>query len=726
MPIGTGALFEIFVKDDKPSGLPSQGLNTLDNHSQNYNFSTCSQLGISQHMSEVRDILVTNALPYANGPIHLGHLVGYIQADIWVRFQRMRGHKVIYVCADDAHGTAIMLKAEQLGITPEQQIAKIKQEHEQDFSDFRVDFDNFHTTHSDENRELAETFYKRLLANGHISARTITQAYDPEKEIFLSDRYIRGTCPRCKAEDQYGDNCEVCSATYRPDELIDPKSVLSGATPVEKDSEHFFLTLGEFTDYLKEWTRAGHLQTEVANKLSEWLDEGLQEWDISRDAPYFGFEIPGQKDKFFYVWLDAPIGYIASFKNYCEKNDLDWEEYWSPDSKKELHHFIGKDIINFHALFWPCMLTSAGFRTPTKIAVNGFLTVNGAKMSKSRGTFIDARTYLENLNPEYLRYYYAAKLSNGVDDLDLNLEDFTQRVNSDLVNKFINIASRSAKFIEKTGGKLSSSIDDPVLWQRFVDASSTIANHYDAREFSKAMREIMELADLANEYVSRKEPWAMFKDPNNAQAVNDVCSMAINCFRVLATYLAPVLPNLTEKTEAFLNTKLDWTATPEFLGDHAIGKFKALMVRIDKDKVDKMVDASKETLDATTTSTKTKTKTKKATDDAIAAEIDFDDFAKVDLRIAKIVSAEHIEGADKLLRLTLDLGGETRNVFAGIKSAYKPEDLEGKLTVMVANLKPRKMKFGVSEGMVLAAGPGGKEIYILEPGAGAAPGMRVM
>ncbi|GAB1268659.1 methionine--tRNA ligase [Aurantivibrio infirmus] len=679
-------------------------------------------------MTEVRDILVTNALPYANGPIHLGHLVGYIQADIWVRFQRMRGHKVIYVCADDAHGTAIMLKAEQLGITPEQQIAKIKQEHEQDFSDFRVDFDNFHTTHSDENRELSETFYKRLLANGHISARTITQAYDPEKEIFLSDRYIRGTCPRCKADDQYGDNCEVCGATYRADELIKPTSVLSGATPIQKDSEHFFLTLGEFTDYLKEWTRAGHLQSEVANKLSEWLDDGLQEWDISRDAPYFGFEIPDQPNKFFYVWLDAPIGYIASFKNYCEKNNLDWQSYWSPDSDKELHHFIGKDIINFHALFWPCMLTSAGFRTPTKIAVNGFLTVNGAKMSKSRGTFIDARTYLENLNPEYLRYYYAAKLSSGVDDLDLNLDDFTQRVNSDLVNKFINIASRSAKFIEKTGGKLSSNIDDPELWQRFVDASDSIAAHYNARDFSKAMREIMELADLANEYVSRKEPWAMFKDPNNAQAVNDVCSFAINCFRVLAIYLAPVLPNLADKSEAFLNSKLEWTAAPVFLGDHSIGKFKALMARIEKDKVEKMVEASKETLEspASENGADNKNLSGSLADEPIAAEIKFDDFAKVDLRVAKIVKAEHVEGADKLLRLTLDLGGETRNVFAGIKSAYDPADLEGKLTVMVANLQPRKMKFGMSEGMVLAAGPGGKEIYILEPGPGAAPGMRVM
>ncbi|MEX1032068.1 MAG: methionine--tRNA ligase [Cellvibrionaceae bacterium] len=671
-------------------------------------------------MTECRDILVTNALPYANGPIHLGHLVGYIQADIWVRFQRMRGHKVIFVCADDAHGTAIMLRAEQLGVTPEEQIARIKEDHERDFADFRVDFDNFHSTHSEENRELSEYFYRQLLANGHISARTITQAYDPEKKLFLSDRYIRGTCPRCKAEDQYGDNCEVCGATYTPDQLINPVSVLSGAAPVSKESEHFFLTLGEFTDYLRQWTRADHLQPEVANKVAEWLDAGLQEWDISRDAPYFGFEIPDQPGKFFYVWMDAPIGYIASFKNYCDKNGLDWEKWWKPDSKTEVHHFIGKDIINFHALFWPCMLTSAGFRTPTKIAVNGFLTVNGAKMSKSRGTFIDARTYLDHLDPEYLRYYYAAKLSSNVDDLDLNLDDFLQRVNSDLVGKVINIASRSAKFVEKTGGTLSTRIDDAPLWERFVSASERIATHYDAREFSRAMREIMELADLANEYVSRKEPWKMIKAESQQQATNEVCSLAINMFRVLATYLAPVLPGLAEKTQTFLNAELSWQSAPQWLGDHSIGKFKPLMVRVEKDKVDAVVEASKDTLESTA---------KPAgplADDPIAAEIEFDDFAKVDLRVAKIEKAEHVEGADKLLRLTLDLGGEKRNVFAGIKSAYDPARLEGKLTVMVVNLKPRKMKFGVSEGMVLAAGPGGKDIYILEPDDGAQPGMRIM
>ncbi len=677
-------------------------------------------------MSEQRDILVTNALPYANGPIHLGHLVGYIQADTWVRFQRMRGNKVTYVCADDAHGTAIMLKAEQLGITPEEQIARIKSEHEKDFADFRVDFDNFHTTHSEENRELSELFYQRLLANGHISARTITQAYDPEKEIFLSDRYIKGTCPKCKAEEQYGDNCEVCSATYSPDDLINPKSVLSGATPVKKDSEHFFLTLGEFTDYLKTWTRAGHLPVEVANKLAEWLDEGLQEWDISRDAPYFGFEIPDQPGKYFYVWLDAPIGYIASYKNYCEKNGLDWEAAWKPESKTELHHFIGKDIINFHALFWPCMLTSAGFRTPDQIAVNGFLTVNGAKMSKSRGTFIDARTYLDHLDPEYLRYYYAAKLSSSVDDLDLNLEDFIQRVNSDLVGKVINIASRSAKFIEKTGGKLSNNIDDQALWDRAANASEKIAALYEARDFSKAMREIMELADLANEYVSRKEPWAMMKTEGNEQAVNDVCSLAVNLFKVIVTYLAPVLPNLTEKAEAFLGCELTWESQPSFLSNHAINKFKPLMIRIDKDKVEKMVEESKQTLENVTSEQPAAESTGEVDKDPIAEEITFDDFAKVDLRVAKIIKAEHVKGADKLLQLTLDLGGELRNVFAGIKSAYDPAKLEGKLTVMVANLQPRKMKFGMSEGMVLAAGPGGKEIYILEPNAGAVPGMRIM
>lgn len=672
-------------------------------------------------MSPKRDILVTNALPYANGPIHLGHLVGYIQADIWVRFQRMRGHRCYYVCADDAHGTAIMLTAEKLGITPEQQISRIKAEHECDFADFRVDFDNFHTTHSEENRELCEYFYEKLLANDHIVSRTITQAYDPEKQLFLADRYIKGTCPRCKAEDQYGDNCEVCGNTYAASELINPRSALSGATPIEKESEHFFLTVSEFTDYLKQWTRANHLQPEVSNKLQEWLDDGLQPWDISRDAPYFGFEIPGEPGKYFYVWLDAPIGYIASFKNYCDRNNLDWQEYWKASSDKELYHFIGKDIVNFHALFWPCMLTSAGFRTPTFIAVNGFLTVNGTRMSKSRGTFVEARTYLKHLDPEYLRYYYAAKLSGSVEDLDLNLDDFIARVNADLVGKVVNIASRTAKFIAKTGGKLSSTIDDESLWQSFVDANARIANHYDQRDFSKAMRDVMELADLANEYVSRKAPWAMIKQAGNEQAVNDVCSLALNCFRLLSTYLAPVLPNLAEKAETFLNTTLVWQDQFEFLGNHAINAFQPMMTRVDKDKVAAMVEASKETL-----AENNQPVLGVLADNPIADEIEYADFAKIDLRVVRIEKAEHVEGADKLLRLTLDLDGEKRNVFAGIKSAYKPEQLQGKLTVMVANLKPRKMKFGMSEGMVLAAGPGGKDLFILEPDDGAEPGMRVM
>lgn len=671
-------------------------------------------------MSEPRDILVTNALPYANGSIHLGHLVGYIQADIWVRFQRMRGHKCHYVCADDAHGTPIMLSAEKLGVTPEQMISDIKVEHERDFADFQVDFDHFHSTHSEENRELSSLIYERLLANGHIANRTITQAFDAEKNLFLSDRYIRGTCPRCNAEDQYGDNCEVCSATYDASELKNAKSVLSGTTPITKESEHFFFKLPEFEQFLKGWVSVEHMPVEIANKMAEWLDAGLQEWDISRDAPYFGFEIPNQPGKFFYVWLDAPIGYMASFKNFCEQQGIDWLEYWKTGSDKELFHFIGKDIVNFHALFWPAMLSSANFRTPTQLAVNGFLTVNGAKMSKSRGTFIQARTYLDHLNSEYLRYYYAAKLSSRVEDLDLNLEDFIQRVNSDLVGKVVNIASRSAKFISKTGGQLSVTIENPELWQRFVSAGESIAAHYDRRDFSKAMREIMELADLANEYVSRKEPWAMMKEAGNEAAVNDVCSFAVNCFRVLATYLAPVLPNLKDKAEEFLGTPLIWSDSLEFLSNHSINKFKPMMARVDKDKVEAMVEASKESL------TNDSSAKVESLDPPLTGEIEYNDFAKVDLRVVKIVKAEHIEGADKLLRLTLDLGAGQRNVFAGIKSAYQPEDLEGKLTVMVANLKPRKMKFGMSEGMVLAAGPGGKDLFILEPHNGAQPGMRVM
>ncbi len=685
-------------------------------------------------MTERRKILVTSALPYANGSIHLGHLVEYIQTDIWVRFQKMRGHDCTYVCADDAHGTAIMLKAEQLGLTPDEQIAKVKAEHEKDFAEFLVNFDNFHSTHSEENRELSGLIYGRLKDNGHIASRKITQAYDPEKELFLADRYIKGTCPKCKAEDQYGDNCEVCSATYSPTELINPKSVISGATPIEKDSEHFFFKLPEFEAFLKDWTRAGHLQDEVANKLAEWLDSGLQEWDISRDAPYFGFEIPGETGKYFYVWLDAPIGYMASFKNYLSQQDgidveATFDEYWNKDSDTELYHFIGKDIVNFHALFWPAMLSSAQFRTPTKVCVHGFLTVNGKKMSKSRGTFINARSYLDHLNPEYLRYYFAAKLSSSVDDLDLNLEDFVQRVNSDLVGKVVNIASRTAKFIQKSGGTLSSNIADEPLWQKFVDADSVIADLYERREFAKAMREIMALADAANEYIAAQAPWSLAKQEGTEQQVLDICSLGVNMFRALLTYLTPVLPKLSQDAEAFLDETLSWETPIRFRGGESINKFKPLLTRIEMDKVDAMVEASKAELaaqQANTTDNTAEAADSELAKEPLAEEINFDDFAKVDLRVALIAKAEHVEGANKLLRLTLDLGGETRNVFSGIKSAYQPEDLEGKLTVMVANLAPRKMKFGVSEGMVLAAGPGKKEIYLLEPHSGAKPGQRVM
>ena len=669
-----------------------------------------------------RKILVTSALPYANGAIHLGHLVEYIQTDIWVRFQKLRGVDCTYVCADDAHGTAIMLKAEQLGHSAEQQIANVKAEHEADFAAFNIAFDNYHSTHSTENHELSNMIYGRLKANGHIASKSITQAYDPEKQLFLADRYIKGTCPKCKTEDQYGDNCEKCGATYSPMDLINPKSAISGATPVAKDSEHFFFTLPEFSDFLKGWTRAGHLQDEVANKMAEWLDAGLQSWDISRDAPYFGFEIPGEPGKYFYVWLDAPIGYIASLKNLLDKKGEDWYDYWKPDSTAEVYHFIGKDIVNFHALFWPAMLHSANLRTPTKICVHGFLTVNGTKMSKSRGTFINARTYLDHLNPEYLRYYFAAKLTSNVDDIDLNLEDFIQRVNSDLVGKVVNIASRTAKFINNAGGVLATEVADAALWQQFVDGGEIIANYYESRDYSKAMREIMALADAANEYIATQEPWKLAKQAGAEAQTQAVCTLGINMFRALLTYLKPVLPALTADAEAFLGETLSWNAPISFRAGEKINEFKPLLTRIEKDKVDAMIDASKEAL--ATAAPKAEEKTSDV--EPIAAEIDFADFAKVDLRIALIANAEHVEGSDKLLRLTLDLGGETRNVFSGIKSAYDPKDLVGKLTVVVANLKPRKMKFGMSEGMVLAAGPGDKEIYLLEPHAGAKPGQRVM
>ena len=694
----------------------------------------------SANNNAARNILVTSALPYANGSLHLGHVLETIQTDIWVRFQKHRGHQCRYICADDAHGTAIMLKAEQLGITAEQQIANVKAEHEKDFQGFMINFDNFHSTHSEENKQLSEEIYIRLRDNGHIAKREITQLYDPEKGLFLADRFIKGTCPKCKTEDQYGDNCEACGSTYTPAELINPQSVYSGATPIEKASEHYFFKLPEFNEFLKTWTRDGHLQDSVANKLSEWLDEGLQEWDISRDAPYFGFEIPDAPGKFFYVWLDAPIGYMASFKNLCDKEGLSFDEYWGKDSEAELYHFIGKDIINFHALFWPAMLSSAQYRTPTAVFAHGFLTVNGQKMSKSRGTFINASSYLEHLQPEYLRYYFACKLSSQVDDMDLNLEDFVNRVNADLVNKLVNIASRCAKFISKgNDGFLSDTIDDTELMQQAIDASDKIAALYEQREFGKAMREIMAIADEANRYIDEKAPWALAKQEGKEQEVIDICSMGINLFRILMTYLKPVLPEMTAAAEAFLNDELSWSGEITALTGHQINKFKPLMKRVEAKQIDAMMETNQKLIDAATGGSSSdnkaekksgkKDQAKKAKKDknAIADEIGFDDFAKVDLRVPRIIKAEHVEGADKLLALTLDLGEYgTKQVFSGIKAAYAPEDLEGKLTVMVANLQPRKMKFGMSEGMVLAAGPGGKDIWLLEPHDGAQPGMRIM
>ena len=670
-------------------------------------------------MSQPRQILVTNALPYANAALHLGHVLEYTQTDVWVRFQKMRGHECYYVSADDAHGTAIMLKAEEKGISAEQHISEMRKFHEADFKDFYIGVDNYYTTHSEENRDFSELIYNRLSANGHISQRSIIQAFDPEKNLFLADRYIRGTCPKCKAEDQYGDNCESCGATYSPLDLINPVSAISGATPIGRESVHYFFKLPEFSEFLSEWINSGTVQREVSNKLSEWLDSGLQEWDISRDAPYFGFEIPNAPGKYFYVWLDAPIGYMASFKNLCEAKNLDFDCFWNKDSTAELYHFIGKDIVNFHALFWPAMLKSADFRTPTKVCVHGFVTVNGTKMSKSRGTFINARTYLDHLNPEYLRYYYASKLTNTVEDIDLNLEDFIQKVNSDLVGKVVNIASRCSKFITNESGVLSSRIENEALWDQVTGVADSIANYYENREFGKAIREIMAQADSVNEYIAEQEPWKRNKDPDQKQQVQDICSLGINLFRIILIYLKPVVPAMAEAGEFFLNDKLSWESIKQPLLSHKINQFKPLMQRVDKDKVEAMVSASKEE-----TNPEKKASSGPLSVNPIANEISFDDFMKVDLRVARIINAEIVEGADKLLKLTLDLGGEKRQVFSGIKASYDPEKLIGQLTVTVANLAPRKMRFGISEGMVLAAADE-EGIYLLEPDSGAKPGQRI-
>jgi methionyl-tRNA synthetase len=677
---------------------------------------------------QIRKILVTSALPYANGSIHLGHLLEHIQTDIWTRFQRMRGHSCYSVCADDAHGTPVMLKAQQLGITPEQMVAQTRDEHHQDLIDFGVNYDNYHVTHSDENKELCELVYNRLNDAGFISQRVISQLYDPEKEMFLPDRFVQGTCPKCGAEDQNGDSCDLCGATYDPTELKNPRSVVSGAEPVLRDSEHYFFDLPQFQDMLQDWLQSGAVQPEIANKLKEWFEEGMHQWDISRDAPYFGFEIPNAPGKFFYVWVDAPVGYMASFKNLCDKtNGLNFDEYWDKDSDAELYHFIGKDITYFHCLFWPAMLEGAGFRKPTGVNVHGFVTVNGAKMSKSKGTFIKGRTYLDHLNPEYLRYYFASKLSDAVSDIDLNFEDFAQKVNSDLVGKVVNIASRCASFITKRfDGKLSNNVLEPELVKEFHLAEASIAQAFEKRQYHKAVREIMALADKANQFIDTNAPWVTIKDETKQQFTHDVCSLGINLFRILVVYLKPVVPTLAAQSETFLNDELTWESSQNILTSHAINKFKALMQRVDMDKVNAMIEDSKENLEAINQQgVQQDDLNRPLVKDPIADMISFEDFAKIDLRIARITKAEHVEKADKLLRLELDLGGETRQVFAGIKSAYQPEDLEGKLTVMVANLAPRKMRFGMSEGMVLAAGPGGEDIWILEPHDGAQPGMKV-
>lgn len=672
-------------------------------------------------MSKQNKILVTSALPYANGPIHIGHMVEYIQTDIWVRMQRMHNRRCYYVCADDTHGTPIMLKAQAEGITAEELIRQVGIEHRRDFADFKVDFDNYYQTHSPENEQLSREVYTKLQQNGYIAKKTIEQAYDPKAKMFLPDRFIKGECPKCSAADQYGDSCEVCSATYRPTELKNAYSVISKAMPTTKKSEHYFFQLAKLSDFLQQWMQTSEVQPEIVNKMQEWFAAGLQDWDISRDAPYFGFEIPGAPGKYFYVWLDAPIGYMASFKNLCSSTDLDFDEFWAADSSVELYHFIGKDIAYFHTLFWPAMLEGAGFRKPSGVFCHGFLTVNGQKMSKSRGTFIKARTYLDHLDADYLRYYFAYKLSSGVEDIDLNLEDFRMRINSDLVGKVANIASRCAGFIHRlNAAELAAKMHSPQLFENAAAKQEKIIALYRGRKYSEAMRLIMELADQANSYIAQQEPWAKAKQAENTQLVVEICTTGINLFMQIICYLKPVLVNTAAKAEQFLNVScLEFNSAAQPLLKHKLNRFKPLITRVDEKTIARVVAASQEDLEQ-----KTPPKAdgnKSATDSAV---IKIDDFAKIDLRVAKIIKAETVPGADKLLKLSLDVGDEKRTVFSGIKAAYSPQQLEGKLTVLVANLAPRKMSFGVSEGMILAAGKG-DEIYLINADAGAKPGMRI-
>ena len=682
-----------------------------------------------------RKILVTSALPYANGSIHLGHMVEHIQTDVWVRFQKLRGHECYYCCADDTHGTPVMLAAQKQGIAPEDMIAKVREEHLADFTGFFIGYDNYYSTHSPENKQFSQDIYRALKANGKIESRVIEQLFDPEKQMFLPDRFVKGECPKCHAQDQYGDNCEVCGTTYSPTELINPYSAVSGAKPELRESEHFFFKLGECADFLKAWTSGNnphdgkpHLQAEALNKMKEWLGEGeettLSDWDISRDAPYFGFEIPDAPGKYFYVWLDAPVGYMASFKNLCDRIGIDFNEYFKADSQTEMYHFIGKDILYFHALFWPAMLHFSGHRAPTGVYAHGFLTVDGQKMSKSRGTFITAKSYLEQgLNPEWMRYYIVAKLNSKIEDIDLNLQDFISRVNSDLVGKYVNIAARASGFIAKRFEGRLKDVADSALLAKLTAQSEAIAECYESREYAKALRDIMALADIVNEYVDANKPWELAKQEDQDARLHEVCSELINAFTMLTAYLAPVLPKVAENAAKFLNLEaITWANTRETLGEHAINKYEHLMQRVEQKQVDDLIEANKQSIAAAAAPAAEESKYEK-----VAEQASFDDFMKIDMRVAKVLNCEAVEGSTKLLKFDLDFGFEKRIIFSGIAASYpNPAELNGRMVIAVANFAPRKMaKFGVSEGMILSAATAEGKLKLLDVDAGAQPGDKV-
>lgn len=682
-----------------------------------------------------RKILVTSALPYANGSIHLGHMVEHIQTDVWVRFQKLRGHECYYCCADDTHGTPVMLAAQKQGIAPEDMIAKVREEHLADFTGFNIGYDNYYSTHSPENKQFSQDIYRALKANGKIESRVIEQLFDPEKQMFLPDRFVKGECPKCHAQDQYGDNCEVCGTTYSPTELINPYSAVSGAKPELRESEHFFFKLGECADFLKAWTSGNnphdgkpHLQPEALNKMKEWLGEGeettLSDWDISRDAPYFGFEIPDAPGKYFYVWLDAPVGYMASFKNLCDRIGIDFDEYFKADSQTEMYHFIGKDILYFHALFWPAMLHFSGHRAPTGVYAHGFLTVDGQKMSKSRGTFITAKSYLEQgLNPEWMRYYIAAKLNSKIEDIDLNLQDFISRVNSDLVGKYVNIAARASGFIAKRFEGRLKDVADSELLAKLAAQSEAIAECYESREYAKALRDIMALADIVNEYVDANKPWELAKQEGQDARLHEVCSELINAFTMLTAYLAPVLPKVAENAAKFLNLEaITWANTRKTLGEHAINKYEHLMQRVEQKQVDDLIEANKQSIAAAAAPAAEESKYEK-----VAEQASFNDFMKIDMRVAKVLNCEAVEGSTKLLKFDLDFGFEKRIIFSGIAASYpNPAELKGRMVIAVANFAPRKMaKFGVSEGMILSAATAEGKLKLLDVDAGAQPGDKV-